>query len=65
MSPMTFIDLMNRVFGNYQDSFVMVFIDDILVYSNNEGERMDHLRVILQILKEHHLFAKYSNCDLC
>ena len=56
----TFMVLMNRVFQNYLDSFVIVFIEDILVYSKNKGEHMDHLRVVLQFLKEHQLFAKYS-----
>ena len=50
--PVAFIDLMNRVFESYLDSFVIVFIDDNEVYSKNEGEHMDHLRVVLQVLKE-------------
>ena len=58
----TFMDLMNRVFLNYLDSFVIVFIDDILVYSKNEGEHMDHLGVLLQVLKKHQLFTKYGKC---
>ena len=57
-----FMDLMNRVFQNYLDSFVIVFIDDILVYSKNENDHMDHLRVVLQALKEHQLYVKYSEC---
>ena len=57
------MDLMNRMFQNHLDSFVIVFIDDILVYSKNEGDHMGHLRVVLQTLKEHQLFAKYSKCD--
>ena len=48
------MDLMNRVFQNYLDSFFIVFIDDILVYSKNGGEHMDHLRVVLHVLKENH-----------
>ena len=55
-----FMDLMNKVFQNYLDSFVIVFIDDILVYSKNDDDHMDHLRIVLQTLKEHQLFAKYS-----
>ena len=58
-----FMDLMNRVFQNYLDSFVIVFIDSILVYSNNESDHMGHLRVVLKTLKEHQLFAKYSKCE--
>ena len=57
------MDLMNRVFWNYLESFVIVFIDDILVYSKNEGEHMGHLRVVSQVLKEHQLFTKYNKCD--
>ena len=61
-APTTFIDLMNMVFRNYLDLFVIVFIDDILVYSKKECEHMNHLKVVLQVLKEHQLFAKYSKC---
>ena len=46
-APATFMDLMNRVFQSYLDSFVIVFIDDTLVYSKNESEHMDHLKVVL------------------
>ena len=53
-----FIDLMNRAFRSYLDSFVIVFIDDILVYLKNEGNHMDHLKVVLQVLKEHQSFSK-------
>ena len=52
-APTAFMDLMNRVFRNYLDSFVIVFIDEILVYSKNEYDHMGHLRVVLQTLKEH------------
>ena len=54
---------MNRVFQKYLDSFVIVFIDDILVYSKNENDHMGHLRVVLQNLKRHQLYAKYSKCE--
>ena len=57
------IDFMNRVYQNYLYSFVVVFIDNILVYSKNKVERMDHFRVVLRVLKEHQLFAKYSKCQ--
>ena len=57
-APTTFMDLINRVFQNYIDFFVILFIDNILVYSQNEGEHMDLLRVVLQVLKKHQLFAK-------
>ena len=57
-APTTFIDLINKVFRDYLDSFVIVFIDDILVCSKNEDEDMGHLMIVLQVLKEHKLFAK-------
>ena len=57
------MDLMNRVFRNYVDAIVIVFTDDILVYSINEGEHMDHLIVVLNVLKEHQVFSKYSKCE--
>ena len=55
-----FMDLMNRVFQNYLGSFVIVFIDDILVYCKNEDDHMGHLRVVMHTLKEHQLYANYS-----
>ena len=48
-----FMDLMNRVFRNYLDSFVIVFINNIIVYKKNEGDHIGHLKVVLQTLKEH------------
>ena len=57
------IDLMNREFQNYLDSFVIVFIDDIFVYLKDEDDHMGHLSVVLQTLKEHQLYAKYSKCE--
>ena len=48
-----FMDLMNRVFNQYLDLFVIVFIDDILIYSRSEEEHTSHLRVVLQTLKDH------------
>ena len=62
-NALALMDLMNRLFRNYLDSFFIVFIVDILVYSKNEGDHMGHLRVVLQVLKEHQLFAKYSKCE--
>ncbi|WMV43384.1 hypothetical protein MTR67_036769 [Solanum verrucosum] len=58
-----FMDLMNRVFKQYLDLFVIVFIDDILIYSRNEEEHASHLRVVLQTLKDHQLFAKFNKCE--
>ena len=57
------MDLMNKVFHPYLDRFVVVFIDDILVYSKDTQEHEQHLRILLQILREKRLFAKLSKCD--
>ena len=57
------MDFMNWVFLCYLDLFVVVFFYNILVYSKNEGEHMDHLREVLHVLKENQLFAKYSKCE--
>ena len=62
-APTTFMDLINRVFGPYLDKFVIVFIDDILVYSSSKEEHAEHLRIVLQTLREHHLYAKFSKCQ--
>ena len=58
-----FMNLMNRVFHPHLDQFVVVFIDDILVYSKDAQEHEQHLRLVLQILREKKLFAKLSKCD--
>ena len=57
------MDLMNMVFRPYLDRFVMVFIDDILVYSRDEQEHEQHLKIVLQALREKKLYAKLSKCD--
>ena len=62
-APATFMDLMNRVFSPYLDKFVIVFIDDILVYSSSPKEHAKHLRTVLQILRERQLYAKFSKCQ--
>ena len=62
-APAAFMDLMNRVFHPHLDKFVVVFIDDILVYSKDAQEHEQHLRLVLQILREKQLFAKLSKCD--
>ena len=54
---------MNRVFQPYLDQFVVVFINDILVYSKDAHEHEQHLRIVLQILREKQLFAKLRKCD--
>ena len=55
--------LMNSVFMPELDKFVVVFIDDILIYSKNEEEHAQHLHIVLQRLREHQLYAKFSKCD--
>ena len=62
-APAEFMDLMHRVFQPYLDQFVIVFVDDILIYSQSEEEHEDHLRIVLQALKEHQLYAKCSKCE--
>ncbi|GJS76117.1 retrotransposon protein, putative, ty3-gypsy subclass [Tanacetum coccineum] len=62
-APAIFMDLMNRVFHEYLDKFVIVFIDDILVYSKTRGEHEDHLRIMLEILRQKKLYAKFSKCE--
>ncbi|GJY93105.1 putative reverse transcriptase domain-containing protein, partial [Tanacetum coccineum] len=59
-----FMDLMNRVCKPYLDKFVIVFIDDILIYSRNKEEHANHLRIILELLRNEKLYAKFSKCDL-
>jgi hypothetical protein len=61
--PTHFMYLMNSVFMSKLDQFVMVFIDDILVYSTSMEEHEDHLRIVLQRLREHQLYAKFSKCE--
>nr|GEW42261.1 putative reverse transcriptase domain-containing protein [Tanacetum cinerariifolium] len=62
-APVVFMDLMNRVCKPYLDKFVIVFINDILVYSKDEEEHEKHLKIILDLLKKEKLYAKFSNCD--
>ena len=62
-APVKFMCLMNSVFSFYLDKFVLLFLDDILIYSNNEEEHEEHLRLTLQFLREHQLYAKLSKCD--
>lgn len=58
-----FMCLMNSVLSKYLDKFVLVFLGDILVYSKNEEEHEENLRLVLQILRVHHLYSKLSKCD--
>ena len=58
-----FMDLMHRVFQPYLDRFVVVFMDDILIYSKSEEDHEGHLRIVLQTLREHQLYVKFSKCE--
>jgi hypothetical protein len=62
-APAYFMYLMNSVFMNELDNFVVVFIDDILIYSKNEAKHAKHLRIVLQRLRDHKLYAKFSKCE--
>nr|GEX21262.1 hypothetical protein [Tanacetum cinerariifolium] len=62
-APVVFMDLMNRVCKPYLDKFVIVFIDDVLVYSKDEEEHGRHLKIILEMLKKERLYAKFSKCE--
>jgi hypothetical protein len=62
-APAYFMYLMNKVFMEYLDKFVVVFIEDILIYSKTEEEHKEHLRLVLQKLREHQLYAKFSKWD--
>ena len=61
-APTTFMSIMNSVFKKYIDKFVLIFLVDILVYSNNEEEYEEHLRMVLQVLRDHKRHAKLRKC---
>ena len=62
-APAYFMSMMNKVFMEFLDKFILVFIDDILVYSKNEEEHKEHLRLVLEKLREHQLYAKFRKCE--
>ncbi|KAL4032921.1 hypothetical protein IC575_006004 [Cucumis melo] len=62
-APAVFMDMMNRVFREFLDTFVIVFIDDSLIYSKTEAEHEEHLRIVLQTLRDNKLYAKFSKCE--
>ncbi|GJQ94645.1 putative reverse transcriptase domain-containing protein [Tanacetum coccineum] len=62
-APAVFMDLMNRVCKPYLDKFVIIFIDDIMIYSKNKQEQEEHLKLILELLKKDELYAKFSKCE--
>jgi len=62
-APATFMRLMNSIFMDYLDKFVVIYIDDILIYSKTDEEHDEHLRLVLTRLREHRLYAKFSKCE--
>jgi hypothetical protein len=62
-APSYFMNLMNKVFMEYLDKFVVVFIDNILIYSKDDSDIEEHLRSVLQKLRDNQLYAKYSKCE--
>nr|GFC44952.1 putative reverse transcriptase domain-containing protein [Tanacetum cinerariifolium] len=62
-APAVFMDLMNQVCKPYLDEFMIVFINDILIYSKDEKEHEEHLKAILELLKKEELYAKFSKCE--
>src|SRR3954463_13948166 len=63
IAPATFSRFMNSIFMEYLDKFVVVYLDDILIYSKNKEEHTQHLRLVLMKLREHRLYAKFSKCE--
>ena len=63
-SPATFMTLMNNIFHGYLNKFVIVYLDDILIYSKTKKKHLKHLRTILEILRKHKLYAKDTKCEL-
>ena len=62
-SPSTFMCLMNNAFNKYLDQFVLIFLDDILIYSKTKEQNQQHLEIVLQTLREHQLYAKFEMCE--
>ena len=62
-APTAFMSLMNKIFKSYLDLFVIVFIDDILIYSKSRKEHEEHLGIVLELLREKRLYAKFSKCE--
>ena len=62
-APSAFTDLMHRIFQPYLDQFFVVFVDEILIFSWSEWEHEYHLRIVVQLLRDHQLYAKFSKCE--
>ena len=63
-TPSFFMSLMNGVFGSYLDRFILVFLDDMLIYSKSQKEHEEHLCLVLQCLRDNQLYANVAKCDL-
>ena len=64
-APTTFCNLMNDVFFDYLDRFVVVYLDDIVVYNNTLEEHLEHLKKVFERLRHHQLFVKKEKCQFC
>ena len=62
-TPMTFMRLMHGMFHPFLEYFVLIFIDDILIHCKNQEEHKENLRIVLEMLRKHHLYDKFSKCD--
>ena len=62
-TPANFMCMMNNIFSKYLDKFILVCINDIVVYSKNKEEHEEHLCILLRVLREHRLYAKFSKCE--
>ena len=62
-TPANFMCMMNNIFSKYLDKFVLVFIDNILVYSKSKEEHEEHLHIVHRVLREHQLYSKFTKCD--
>ena len=62
-APITFMRLMHGIFHPFLDNFVLIFVDDILIYFKKQEENKEHLRIVLEMLRKHQLYAKFSKCD--
>ena len=63
-APAQFMDMMNDLLGDYLDRFILIFLDDVLVYSANVKEHAEHLEKVLQVLRKHRLYAKALKCEI-
>src|SRR5438128_7709595 len=63
-APATFMTMMNNVFHQYLDKFVIIYLDDVLIYSRTKAEHLQHLELVLKVLRQHKLYAKIAKCDI-